>query len=238
MSHLFELIDINAGYGEFKVLHGVTMSVEERNIVSLIGSNGAGKTTLLKTISGLVKVDSGKIFFNSCDLTQIPSYEITQMGIVQVPEGRRIFSKMTVEENLLVVVRSKLAKRHQNETLRQVFGIFPILEERFKQRAGTLSGGEQQMLAVARALMAKPELLMLDELSSGLAPLIAKELFNVIRRLNKDQGITIFLVEQNIKEALNLSDFGYVLENGKIVLRGTGQELLNNEETKKAYIGG
>jgi branched-chain amino acid transport system ATP-binding protein len=238
MSHLFELIDIHAGYGEFKVLHGVSLSLEERTIVSLIGSNGAGKSTLLKAISGLIKIDSGKILFNSDDLTQIPSYEITQLGIVQVPEGRRIFSKMTVEENLLVVVRSQLAKRHRDETLRQVFGIFPILEERFKQRAGTLSGGEQQMLAVARALMAKPKLLMLDELSSGLAPLITKELFGVIRRLNKDQGIAVFLVEQNIKEALNLADLGYVLENGKITLKGTGQELLNNEETKKAYIGG
>jgi branched-chain amino acid transport system ATP-binding protein len=235
---LFDLIDVHAGYGEFKVLHGVSMSFGQRSIISLIGSNGAGKSTLLKTISGLIKIDSGKILFDSFDLTKIPSYEITQMGIVQVPEGRRIFSKMTVEENLLVVIRSELAKRHRGETLKQVFGIFPILEERFKQRAGTLSGGEQQMLAVARALMAKPKLLMLDELSSGLAPLITKELFGVIRRLNREQGITIFLVEQNIKEALTLSDLGYVLENGKIALKGTGQELLNNEETKKAYIGG
>jgi branched-chain amino acid transport system ATP-binding protein len=238
MPQLFELIDIKAGYGEFKVLHGVTLSVEERNIVSLIGSNGAGKTTLLKTISGLVKTNSGKILFKDRDLTQIPAYEITQMGIVQVPEGRRIFSKMTVEENLLVVVRSELAKRHQRETLRQVFGIFPILEERFRQRAGTLSGGEQQMLAVARALMAKPELLMIDELSSGLAPLIIKEIFGVIRRLNKEQEMTVLLVEQNIREALSLSNYGYVLENGKIALKGTGEELLNNAETQKAYFGG
>jgi branched-chain amino acid transport system ATP-binding protein len=238
MFQLFELIDINAGYGEFKVLHGVTLSVEERNIVSLIGSNGAGKTTLLKTISGLVKPNSGKILFKGSDLTQIPAYEITQMGIVQVPEGRRIFSKMTVEENLLVVVRSELAKRHHRETLRQVFGIFPILKERFRQRAGTLSGGEQQMLAVGRALMAKPELLMIDELSSGLAPLITKEIFSVIRRLNKEQEMTVLLVEQNIREALSLSNYGYVLENGKIVLKGTGEQLLNNEETKKAYFGG
>jgi branched-chain amino acid transport system ATP-binding protein len=238
MSLLFELTDVTAGYGEFKVVQGVSMTLEEKSIVSLIGSNGAGKTTLLKTISGLVKVESGKILFKGQDLTQVPAHEIAQMGVVQVPEGRRIFSKMTVEENLLVVVTSKLAKQHRMETLRQVFEIFPRLKERFKQRAGTLSGGEQQMLAVARALMGKPEFLMLDELSSGLAPLIVKELFGIVRQLNKDKGVTVFLVEQNIREALSLSDFGYVLENGRIALKGTGWELLNNEQTKKAYIGG
>jgi branched-chain amino acid transport system ATP-binding protein len=238
MSHLFELMDVTAGYGEFKVVHGVSLSLEEKSIVSLIGSNGAGKTTLLKTISGLVKVDSGKIVFKGRDLTQVPAHEIAQMGVVQVPEGRKIFSKMTVEENLLVVVTSKMARQHRQETLQQVFEVFPRLKERFRQRAGTLSGGEQQMLAVARALMGKPEILMLDELSSGLAPLIVKELFGIIRQLNKNQGVTVFLVEQNIREALSLSDFGYVLENGRIALKGTGQDLLNNEQTKKAYIGG
>jgi branched-chain amino acid transport system ATP-binding protein len=235
---LFELMDVRAGYGEFKVLHGVSMSLKEKSIISIIGSNGAGKSTLLKAISGLIKIDSGKILFKGQDLGEIPAYDIARMGIVQVPEGRRIFSKMTVEENLLLVLNSKSAKSERGETLREVFGLFPVLKERLKQRAGTLSGGEQQMLAIARALTIKPQLLMLDEPSSGLAPVITKDVFRVIGLLNKERGITVLLVEQNVMAALNLSDYGYVLENGKMALEGTSQNLLDNVETKKAYIGG
>ena len=235
---MFELMDVRAGYGEFKVLHGVSMSLKEKSIISIIGSNGAGKSTLLKAISGLIKIDSGKILFKGQDLGEIPAYDIARMGIVQVPEGRRIFSKMTVEENLLLVLNSKSAKSERGETLREVFGLFPVLKERLKQRAGTLSGGEQQMLAIARALTIKPQLLMLDEPSSGLAPVITQDVFRVIGLLNKERGITVLLVEQNVMAALNLSDYGYVLENGKMALEGTSQDLLDNVETKKAYIGG
>jgi branched-chain amino acid transport system ATP-binding protein len=231
-------MDVRAGYGEFKVLHGVSMSLKEKSIVSIIGSNGAGKSTLLKAISGLIKIDSGKILFKGRDLGEIPAYTIARMGIVQVPEGRKLFSKMTVEENLLLALSSKSAKSERDETLREVFGIFPVLKDRLKQRAGTLSGGEQQMLAIARAITIKPELLMLDEPSSGLAPVITQDVFRVIGLLNKERGITVLLVEQNVTAALNLSDYGYVLENGKMALEGTSQELLNNVETKKAYIGG
>jgi branched-chain amino acid transport system ATP-binding protein len=231
-------MDVRAGYGEFKVLHGVSMSLKEKSIISIIGSNGAGKSTLLKAISGLIKIDSGKILFKGQDLGEIPAYDIARMGIVQVPEGRRIFSKMTVEENLLLVLNSKSAKSERGETLREVFGLFPVLKERLKQRAGTLSGGEQQMLAIARALTIKPQLLMLDEPSSGLAPVITQDVFRVIGLLNKERGITVLLVEQNVMAALNLSDYGYVLENGKMALEGTSQDLLDNVETKKAYIGG
>ncbi len=231
-------MDVRAGYGEFKVLHGVSMSLKEKSIVSIIGSNGAGKSTLLKAISGLIKIDSGKILFKGRDLGEIPAYTIARMGIVQVPEGRKLFSKMTVEENLLLALSSKSAKSERDETLREVFGIFPVLKDRLKQRAGTLSGGEQQMLAIARAITIKPELLMLDEPSSGLAPVITQDVFRVIGLLNKERGITVLLVEQNVAAALNLSDYGYVLENGKMALEGTSQELLDNVETKKAYIGG
>ena len=231
-------MDVRAGYGEFKVLHGVSMSLKEKSIVSIIGSNGAGKSTLLKAISGLIKIDSGKILFKGRDLAEIPAYDIARMGIVQVPEGRKLFSKMTVEENLLLALSSKSAKSERDETLREVFGIFPVLKDRLKQRAGTLSGGEQQMLAIARAITIKPELLMLDEPSSGLAPVITQDVFRVIGLLNKERGITVLLVEQNVTAALNLSDYGYVLENGKMALEGTSQDLLNNVETKKAYIGG
>ena len=235
---MFSLIDIRAGYGEFKVLHGVSMALKEKTLVSLIGSNGAGKSTLLKAISGLIKIDSGKILYRDQDLARIPAYEIARMGIVQVPEGRKIFTNMTVEENLLVVATTRSVRRSREETLEELFSIFPILKQRLKQRAGTLSGGEQQMLAIARALTIKPELLMFDEPSLGLAPVVTKEVFRIIERLYREQGITVLLVEQNVKAALNLSSYGYALENGTIVLEGPSQELLNNPETKKAYIGG
>ena len=235
---MFELMDVRAGYGEFKVLHGVSMSLKERDIISILGSNGAGKSTLLKAISGLIKIDSGKILFKGRDLAEMRAYNIARMGIVQVPEGRKLFSRMTVEENLLLALSPKATKGERDETLREVFKIFPVLRNRLKQGAGTLSGGEQQMLAIARALTIKPELLMLDEPSSGLAPVITQDVFRVIGLLHQERGITVLLVEQNVMAALNLSNYGYILENGRITLQGTSQDLLNNVETKKAYIGG
>jgi branched-chain amino acid transport system ATP-binding protein len=235
---LLSLVDVSGGYGEFKVLHGVSISLEQGAMVSLIGSNGAGKSTLLKAVSGLIRIDSGKILFGEQDLTRMAAYKIAQLGIVQVPEGRKIFSKMTVEENLLIVVGPKSDKKNRAQTLEGIFEIFPKLKERLKQRAGTLSGGEQQMLAIGRALTIRPEVLMFDEPSLGLAPVLTQELYRIIDRLNKEQRISILLVEQNVKAALTLSDYSYVLENGRIALEGPSRDLLNNVETKQAYIGG
>jgi branched-chain amino acid transport system ATP-binding protein len=234
---LLEAKNLIAGYGDIDVLMGVDITIEEGQIVSILGSNSAGKTTLINTISGLIKLKAGRVSFRSCDISYLPPHKIVELGLVQVPEGRKLFPQMTVLEHLLVGSSNSKFKDNRDRNLKKVFGIFPILEERREQVASTLSGGEQQMLAIARALMAQPKLLMLDEPSFGLAPLATKELFGVISLLNKEQGMTVLLVEQNLKMALNFSDFGYVIENGKITLKGTSQELLDNEETKRAYLG-
>ncbi len=228
--------DLHAGYGPIKALRGIDLTVGQGEIVSLIGSNGAGKTTLLMTICGIVKPTSGTIRFEGRDVTGARSYDIMRRGVAQVPEGRRIFPRMTVMENLLMGVTHK-NKGHLRDDLERTFAAFPILDERRHQSGGTLSGGEQQMLAVGRALMSRPRLLLLDEPSLGLAPILVKQIFQIIRDINK-QGTTILLVEQNAYAALNLAHRGYVLATGEIVMSGPAQELLENPEVKNAYLGG
>ena len=224
-------------YGAIQALHGVDLDVAEGEIVTLIGANGAGKSTLLMTICGSPRARHGAILFEGEDITQLPTYEIMRRGIAQAPEGRRIFPRMTVFENLQL--GAGLADpTHFEADIAKVFGLFPILEQRRGQRGGTLSGGEQQMLAIARALMSRPRLLLLDEPSLGLAPLIVKQIFQVIRDINQQQRVTVFLVEQNAFHALRLADRGYVLVNGRVRLSGTGRELLANPEIRAAYLEG
>lgn len=227
---------ISVRYGEIPVLHEVSFYVGEGELVALVGSNGAGKTTTLKTIAGALHPFSGNIVFQGVDITYKSTPEIVLLGITYVPEGRLVFGPLTVEENLrlgafLVKSRSEVEKR-----MEYVFRLFPILEERLKQRAGTLSGGEQQMLAIARGLMARPKLLMLDEPSLGLMPKLVDEVFNAVARL-KEEGLTILLVEQNVREALDRADRGYVLQTGRIVASGTGPELLESDLIRRAFLG-
>lgn len=229
--------DLSVYYGVIQALKDVSLEVKEKEIVSLIGANGAGKTTLLHTVSGLIKQSKGEIFFLGNSLNKKTAKDIVLNGIVQVPEGRRIFSEMTVLENLEMGAFLRKDKEGINQDLEKVFERFPRLKERKKQLAGTLSGGEQQMLAMGRALMERPKLLLLDEPSMGLSPLLVKEIFSIIKDINQ-QGTTVLLVEQNAKMALSIANRGYVLENGKIVLTGTGEELIASDEVKKAYLGG
>lgn len=233
---MFEVRAISAQYGKVKILHQVSLKVQQGQVVSLVGANGAGKTTLMSVISGLIRPSSGSVFFEGTDLAKIPNYRIVEKGIAQIPEGRKLFFKMTVFENLLTGATHREAKEKAEKTLAQVLRIFPILQERRDQLAQTLSGGEQQMLAIARGLMSCPRLILMDEPSLGLGPIVVKKIFEVVRRLN-EQGLSILLVEQNVRSSLKISDYGYVMENGRIVLEGKGQDLLNNEHTKKAYIG-
>ena len=228
--------DLHAGYGPIKALRGIDLTVGQGEIVSLIGSNGAGKTTLLMTICGIVKPTGGTVRFDGRDVTGARSYDIMRQGVAQVPEGRRIFPRMTVMENLLIGVTHK-DKVLLRDDLERTFDAFPILKERRQQSGGTLSGGEQQMLAVGRALMSRPRLLLLDEPSLGLAPILVKQIFQIIRDINK-RGTTILLVEQNAYAALNLAHRGYVLATGEIVMSGPAQELLENPDVRKAYLGG
>ncbi|MCH8844500.1 MAG: ABC transporter ATP-binding protein [SAR324 cluster bacterium] len=228
--------DLHAGYGPIKALRGIDLTVGQGEIVSLIGSNGAGKTTLLMTICGIVKPTGGTVRFDGRDVTGARSYDIMRQGVAQVPEGRRIFPRMTVMENLLIGVTHK-DKVLLRDDLERTFDAFPILKERRQQSGGTLSGGEQQMLAVGRALMSRPRLLLLDEPSLGLAPILVKQIFQIIRDINK-RGTTILLVEQNAYAALNLAHRGYVLATGEIVMSGPAQDLLENPDVKKAYLGG
>ncbi len=218
-----------------QVLWDVSFKVEEREMVTIIGSNGAGKTTTLLTISGVLKPKSGKIFFKNEEITNLPSHEISKRGISLVPEGRRLFPNLTVTENLLMGAYNQRAREQRFETLKEVFELFPRLEERKKQVARTLSGGEAQMLAIARSLMSKPSLLMLDEPSLGLAPVLVEEVFEAIKNL-KERGTTILLVEQNVAKGLEIADRGYILENGKITLEGRGKDLLKSEKVRKAYL--
>jgi branched-chain amino acid transport system ATP-binding protein len=224
-------------YGAIQALHGVDIDVAEREIVTLIGANGAGKSTLLMTICGNPRARSGSISLEGEEISNLPTHEIVRRGVAQVPEGRRIFPRMTVYENLQM--GATLADPgHFQHDLERVFAMFPRLGERRDQRGGTLSGGEQQMLAIARALMSRPRLLLLDEPSLGLAPLIVRQIFEAIGRIAREEGVTIFLVEQNAFHALRLADRGYVLANGRVRLSGTGRELLANAEVRSAYLEG
>jgi branched-chain amino acid transport system ATP-binding protein len=224
-------------YGKIQALKGVDIDVAKGEIVALIGSNGAGKSTLMMTICGTPRARAGSIKLGDHDITQMPTHQIVRLGVAQSPEGRRIFPRMTVLENLQMGAAVS-DPAHFDEDLQRVFKMFPILEKRQTQRGGTLSGGEQQMLAIARALMARPQLLLLDEPSLGLAPLIVKQIFSVIRELNATQGLTVFLVEQNAYHALKLAHRGYVMVNGRITMTGTGKELLAKDEIRAAYLEG
>ncbi len=228
--------NLNVFYGHLHVLWDVSLEVEKGEIVAVIGPNGAGKTTLLRSISRIIPIKSGEITFNGVRIDTLPPHKVVELGIVQVPEGRHLFPYLTVMQNLILGTYPKRARKNIEDTLEWVYSLFPILKERKNQVARTLSGGEQQMLAIARALMSKPELLMLDEPSQGLAPKIVLDVFNAIKKIN-EEGITILLVEQNVHYALKISNRAYVLENGRIVLKGNSEELLSNEYVKKAYLG-
>ncbi len=234
---LFEINNLNAFYGQVQVLHDLSLRVEENEIVTIIGANSAGKSTFIRTISGLIEESTGEITFLGDRIDGLLPHEIVEKGIVQIPEGRKLFPFFTVMENLEIGAHNSRAAKDIKETMEEVLELFPKLEQRSNQLARTLSGGEQQMLAIARGLMAKPKLLMFDEPSLGLAPFLVKNVFEIILKV-KEQGIPILLVEQNVKQSLRLSDQGYVLENGKIVLHGSGAELLGNPDIKKAYLGG
>jgi branched-chain amino acid transport system ATP-binding protein len=234
---LLSIKGVETFYGRIQALRGVDMDVNEGEIATLIGSNGAGKSTLMMTVCGVNRARAGSIFYKGQNITGLPTHEIMRMGISQAPEGRRIFPRMSVLENLQMGAATTDAK-YFNDDLERVFTLFPILRKRQGQRGGTLSGGEQQMLAIARALMARPRLLLLDEPSLGLAPLIVKQIFTTIRELNRTQGITVFLVEQNAFHALKLADRGYVMVNGRITMSGPGKELLARDEIRAAYLEG
>jgi len=223
-------------YGMFSALNDVSLEVGEGQIVGIVGANGAGKSTLLNAISGLSKATSGSLKFEDMDLARMSAHAIVRAGVVQVPEGRRLFPEMTVYENLLVGSAHKRARADRSENFDKAFALFPRLKERESQLARTLSGGEQQMVAVARALMSSPRILMMDEPSLGLAPIVIQEIFKVVSRL-RELGLTILLVEQNVHHCLLISDYAYVLETGQLVLEGTGQEVLDNPMTKAAYLG-
>ena len=233
---LLEIEDIRVFYDNIEALKGVSISVEEHQIVTLVGANGAGKTTTLRAISGLLHPRFGDIRLNGESLTDIPPHEISQMGVVQVPEGRRIFARLTVDENLHMGAFARNDRAGIAEDKERMMALFPRLKERIKQVAGTLSGGEQQMVATARALMARPRVLLMDEPSMGLAPQLVEQVFQTIRAINK-QGVTILLVEQNALAALNVADFAYVLESGKVALTGRGSELIDDEKVQRAYLG-
>ncbi len=228
--------DLHVSYGGIKALRGITLRIEDNKIVTLIGANGAGKSSTLRSIMNLVKKESGKVYFDDEDITNFKTMDIVKKGIVLSPEGRRVFSNLTVEENLILGAYTVNDKSKVENQMGKIYEIFPILKERSWQKAGTLSGGEQQMLAVGRALMVKPKVLMLDEPSLGLAPLLVKDIFDIIKEIHS-QGNTILLVEQNAKKALEVADYGYVLETGNLVLEGEGKELLNDEKVKAAYLG-
>jgi len=235
--NFLDIQNVSTFYGAIQALDNVSLNISKGEIVTLIGANGAGKSTLLMTIFGSPQAKSGKILFGGQDITRMPIYQISSLGIAQSPEGRRIFSKLSVEENILIGANS-IGDDYIEEDRQMVFEQFPILKQRRNQTAGTLSGGEQQMLAIGRALMSRPKLLLLDEPSLGLAPLIVDQIFKIITEISKDKGTTIFLVEQNAFHALKIADRGYVMVNGNIKMHGPANELLSNPEVKEAYLGG
>lgn len=233
---LLNMEHVCAGYGDLQVLYDVCLQVEEGEVVSLVGSNGAGKTTLLRIISGFVPVRSGTVTFCGQDLMKVKPHHKAGMGIAHIPQGRGILGTLSIRENLIMGAYPKASRASAHEKVLESYRMFPILEERQNQLAGSLSGGEQQMLAIARALMISPKLLMLDEPSLGLAPIIVKDMFEIISRVSK-QGVSILIVEQNLKQALSVADRGYVLETGKVVMSGPSKELLANERIQEAYLG-
>ena len=233
---MIKIDNLVVAYGGIEALKGVSLEVPSGKIVTLVGANGAGKSTTLKSIVGLVKPKSGSISYEGTDLTKLNTELMVKKGIALVPEGRRVFSDLTVLENLKIGAYSRKDTKGIAEDLENVYSLFPRLKERTWQTAGTLSGGEQQMLAIGRALMSRPKLIMMDEPSLGLAPIIVKELFGIIKKIN-EEGMTVLLIEQNANAALKIADIGYIMETGKITLTGSGKELLNNDEIKKAYLG-
>jgi branched-chain amino acid transport system ATP-binding protein len=233
---VLKLEHIDVFYGDLQVLWDVSFEVNKGEIVVLLGANGAGKSTTLKTISSLLSPERGTISFEGSRLDKVPAHQVIEFGVAHVPEGRRLFPEMTVEENLITGALKSEAKIKRNDTMKWVYDLFPRLRERRKQNAGTLSGGEQQMLAVGRGLMSLPKLLMFDEPSLGLAPILVSEIFNIVKNIH-EEGVTVLLVEQNVKHTLTMCDRAYILENGRITMTGTSKELLNNDHIKQAYLG-
>lgn len=234
---LLEINNIEVYYGVIKALKGVSLEVNEGEIVALIGANGAGKSTTMKAIMGLIKVKEGSITYNSKRIDKLKTHEIVKMGLTLVPEGRRIFQELTVYENLMMGAYTIKSQEKIKEDIKEIFSLFPRLEERKNQIAGTLSGGEQQMLAISRALMSHPKMMLLDEPSMGLSPILVDEVFGIIKKIHEN-GTTIFIVEQNAEKALSIADKAYVLETGNVILSGTGKELKSNDSVRKAYLGG
>ena len=233
---MLEIRDIDVYYGMIQAIRGISFEVKEGEVIALIGANGAGKTTTLQTITGLIAPKRGSIYFEGQDITHVPAHKIVSMGMAHVPEGRRVFSQLSVLDNLKLGAYTRKDKNEIEETLARVYKRFPRLEERKNQIAGTLSGGEQQMLAMGRALMSHPKIILMDEPSMGLSPIFVNEIFDIIQEVSKS-GTTVLLVEQNAKKALSIADRGYVLETGNIVLEGNAKDLLNNDRVKKAYLG-
>ena len=232
---MLSLSEVHCGYGNIEIIKGISLTVEKGQIVAIIGANGAGKTTTLKTIAGLLPVRSGSITFDGNDITKVKPHDVVKMGISQIPEGRQVFSELSVQDNLIMGGYT-ISDRHLIKTrIEEQYNRFPRLKERYKQMAGTLSGGEQQMLAIARALISSPRMFLLGEPSMGLSPLFVEEVFEIIQEL-RDGGMTILLVEQNAGMALEIADYAYALETGKIVIEGTGEEMMRNEEVRKAYL--
>ncbi|RLG88253.1 MAG: branched-chain amino acid ABC transporter ATP-binding protein [Thermoprotei archaeon] len=234
--NLLELRNVEAGYGEFRVLHNVSITVRKGEIVALVGPNGAGKTTTLRTIMGMTTLYSGDVIYNGKSIRNLPTHKRVELGLTMVPEGRKLFNTLTVYENLIAGAITKRAREKLEDSLEFVFTLFPRLKERKYQLAGTLSGGESQMLAIARALMSRPEVLLLDEPSLGLAPKIVLMIFDVIKKLRDEGGVTILLVEQHVKNSLEIADRGYVMELGRIVIEGDAKKILADERLKKAYL--
>lgn len=236
MAAILEVKDLQVYYGVIQALKGISFEVNQGEIIALIGANGAGKTTTLQTITGMIPSKGGSIIYDGQDITRMPGYKLVPMGIAHVPEGRRVFAEMSVLQNLKLGAYTRSNKNEIEETIKMVYERFPRLEERKNQMAGTLSGGEQQMLAMGRALMSHPKIILMDEPSMGLSPIFVNEIFDIIQKVSAG-GTTVLLVEQNAKKALSIADRGYVLETGKIVLEGKASELLNDESVKKAYLG-
>jgi branched-chain amino acid transport system ATP-binding protein len=233
---VLEIQNVSAAYGMVQILRDVSFKVEEKEIVSIIGPNGAGKTTLVKTIMGILHPKTGSVTFNGEDISKLPTYEIVKKGLTMIPEGREIFPRMTIEENLMLGAYTIKDKNKVAQTKEMAYSIFPVLKKKQKALAQTLSGGEQQMLVICRSLMSNPQLLILDEPSLGLAPIIVEKVLDTVRTIN-DEGVTVLLVEQNIHDSLNVADRGYVLEEGKIILEGKSRELLSNSHIKEVYLG-